>query len=270
MRIDLSLRSIDARISDLVDAARAAEAAGLDGVWVYDHLSGHSFGGSRAVDVWVALTAIAESTERIAIGPLVLNTAARHPAHIAVAAATLQERSGGRLRLGLGAGAGHGDPYAAELTMLGLPVLGAAERRQRVEETVGYLRALWSGGGDFLGRHHRLDDPTDVLLADPPPDLIVAANGPKMARLGGDIGDGLNVHDFQDDLVALAQLGRDRAAAREASDFELSIEGPDVTIWLDSDDPMRQRVLEASPDRVMLRWSPPDGIETITRLAQLD
>lgn len=269
MRIDLSLSCVDARVADLVAAARAVEGAGLDGVWVYDHLSGHSFGGTRAIDVWVALSAIVAATERITVGPLVLNTPARHPAHIAVAAATLQEHSGGRLRLGLGAGAGPGDPFAAELSMLGLPVLSAAERRARVAEVVGYLRALWSGHGDYLGRHFRLDDPSEVLLADPPPELIVAANGPKMARLAGEVADGLNLHDFQERLGELASLGRGHATARGAEGFEVSVEGPSVTAWLDPEDPMRRRVLDAAPDRVMLRWSARDGLDDLARLAHL-
>lgn len=262
MRIDLSLRSTGARVDELVAAASTAEEAGLDGVWLYDHLSGSAFGADRSVDVWVGLTAIATATSRVTIGPLVLNAAIRHPARIAVAAATLQELSGGRLRLGLGAGSGPGDPFADELVMLGLPVLGAAERRGRVADTIGYLRALWDGEGSYAGRLHRFDEPTGVLLPDPSPPIIVAASGPKMATLAAEHADGVNLHDFRPGIDRLAAIARERAAAG----FEVSVEGPDATAWLDPADPTAERMVAAGFDRVMLRWSPPDGLDVIRRL----
>lgn len=79
----------------------------FDAVWTYGHVSGVSANADWVLDPWVALTAIAGATERIHLGPLVLNATIRHPAHIAAAAATLQNASGGRVMLGMGAGTGH-------------------------------------------------------------------------------------------------------------------------------------------------------------------
>ena len=123
---DIVLSPIDARASVLVEAAVVAESAGFEAIWTYDHISGIAFGGRPVLDVWTVLASIAASTTRVGVGPLVINTVARHPAHVAVATATLQDLSGGRVRLGLGAGAGPESPYSRELAMVGLPVMSSA------------------------------------------------------------------------------------------------------------------------------------------------
>src|SRR5215213_288754 len=111
----------------------AAEEAGFDGVWLYDHLAGSVHGASRVVECWTTLTAIAAVVPRISIGPLVLNIANRDAGTLAVMAATLQEVSGGRLLLGLGAGGGRDTPYAAEQLALDRAVPGDRLRRRWVE-----------------------------------------------------------------------------------------------------------------------------------------
>lgn len=80
-----------------VRAAQRAEAAGWDGINVVDsqNLSGDSY---------VALTAMALSTERIAIGTGVTNPVTRHPAVTASAIASVQRLSNGRAVLGIGRG----------------------------------------------------------------------------------------------------------------------------------------------------------------------
>ena len=155
--IDVVLNTVDTSTRELAAAAAAAEQAGFAGVWCYDHLSGAVLGGRRCVEVWTALSVTAAATSDVVIGPLVLNASVRHPAHIATAAASLQELSDGRLQLGLGAGAGPESPYSRELAMFGLPVLDAATRRARVRDVAGYLLALWAGATSYRGEHHGFD-----------------------------------------------------------------------------------------------------------------
>ena len=136
MFIDVLFDPFDAQWSDVRDGAVAAEEAGFDGLWLYDHLAGSVHGATRVLECWTTLTAIAAAVPRLAIGPLVLNVANRDPGTLAVMAATLQEVSGGRLLLGLGAGGGNDTPYAAEQEALGRAVAGARIRRQAVEDAI--------------------------------------------------------------------------------------------------------------------------------------
>src|SRR5262245_26283598 len=106
MRADLLFDPFGGRWEDLRDAALAAEAAGFDGVWLYDHLAGSVHRAPHVLECWTVLSAVAAAVPRLTVGSLVLNVANRDAGTLAVMAATLQEVSGGRLLLGVGAGGG--------------------------------------------------------------------------------------------------------------------------------------------------------------------
>jgi alkanesulfonate monooxygenase SsuD/methylene tetrahydromethanopterin reductase-like flavin-dependent oxidoreductase (luciferase family) len=113
MKTDLLLIPMSARWADMRAAALAAEEAGFDGLWTWDHLRDPDGGSGPGVpEAWTVLTALAEVTRRLMLGPLVLNVANRHPGVLANMAATLQTISGGRLILGIGAGGSRRTPYA--------------------------------------------------------------------------------------------------------------------------------------------------------------
>ena len=81
MRFGLSLPNVgvyaDARA--LADLAREAEAAGWDGVFLWDSLHGDPAHPVPIIDPWVALTAIALATGRVRLGPMVTPVARRRP-----------------------------------------------------------------------------------------------------------------------------------------------------------------------------------------------
>ncbi len=258
MRFDLSLSPFDISIEDIVAAARLAETDGFDGVWVYDHVSGAVMGAGMVLDPWVCLSAIAAATETVDLGPLVLNSVVRHPAHVAVAAATLQQLSGGRLILGMGAGAG-ADSYGVELAMVGLPRLPAPVRRQLTEESIRMVRALWEGTGSFQGSHHRLVDATGFITPTPRPPIMVGANGPKMAALAGRVADAVNFHWYEPDLERLVAVARQTAGDRP---FEISVEALLEDEWLAGDG--LARLEELGVDRVTYRWNRSLGLESIS------
>jgi alkanesulfonate monooxygenase SsuD/methylene tetrahydromethanopterin reductase-like flavin-dependent oxidoreductase (luciferase family) len=87
----------------LARLAKKAEDAGWDGFFLWDHLL---YGPIPVVDPWVALTAIALSTHRIRIGPMVTPLPRRRPAKLAREVVSVDHLSGGRLILGVGTGAG--------------------------------------------------------------------------------------------------------------------------------------------------------------------
>src|SRR5262245_28931974 len=102
--------------------ALAAEQAGFDAIWLWDHLAGSIHRAGHVLECWTTLTAIAAVVPRVQVGSMVLNVANRDPGTLAVMAATLQEVSGGRLLLGVGAGGGRDTPYAREQEALGREV----------------------------------------------------------------------------------------------------------------------------------------------------
>src|SRR5579884_2406050 len=159
--------------------ARQIEQDGLDAVWVFDHLiyrTGEHEAGTW--EGWTILTAIADATERVELGTLVLCTAFRNPAVLAKMAATLDEISGGRLILGLGAGW-----HEAEFAAFGIPFDHRVGRFQDALRIIAPL--LRTGRVDYAGPYYEALNcallPPDPRPGGPP--ILVASESPRMLRL---------------------------------------------------------------------------------------
>ena len=255
MKVDLLLDPFGARGEDLLRAARTAEATGFDGLWTWDHLAGAVHGERQVHECWTLLATLAAVTERVTIGPLVLNVANREPAMTALRAATLQELSGGRLLLGLGAGGGRDTPYAEEQEALGRTVAPDPRRRAAVRDAVEAIRQTWTG---------RLGGTSGFLVPDPPPPIVVGGFGPRMATLAGEIADGFNTQAGHPGLADLAQLARQAHAARppattggSGGPFLLTAFAGLDPRWYRRESAGWRRAEAAGVDRLILITSPP-------------
>jgi len=141
----------------VLDLARAAEAGGWDGLFLWDHIARpHEPQRTVVGDPWILLAAVATVTSRIRLGPMVTPLARRRPQKVARESVTLDRLSGGRLVLGVGLGVNAG----GELTRFG--ELDDDKARAAVyDEALGLLKDLWSGEEvDHRGEHFTVDHVT--------------------------------------------------------------------------------------------------------------
>lgn len=181
--------------------ATAAEAAGFDSVWTFEHVvvpegytstypyarSGRA-PGLEQVDlpdplVWLTWCAAHTSTLRLGTGILILPQ--RNPVVLAKEVASLHVLSGGRARLGIGAGW-----LEEEFDAIGVPFAG---RGARADEWITAMRALWSpdGPATFHGEHVSFD--RAISLPHPPGGSVpvtVGGHSRAAARRAGRLGDG--------------------------------------------------------------------------------
>src|SRR5690606_4629353 len=125
----------------LVEAARGAERAGWDGVFLWDHIAYRPPVRALA-DPWVALAAMASATERVLLGPLVTPLSRRRVHKVARETVTLDRLSGGRLVFGVGLGSDRN----GELEPFG-EVVNQRERARLLDEGLARLTGFW--GGEF-------------------------------------------------------------------------------------------------------------------------
>ena len=189
------------------EVAVAAEAASFDSVWVFDHLLFRSVDETSGIhECWTILAAIAEATERVELGTLVMCTGFRNAGLLAKMAAAVDEISAGRLILGIGAG--WHDP---EFEAFGYPT---DHKVSRFEEALAAITALIrEGRADVTGRYVTMRDA--VLLPPTRPDLpiLVAAKGPRMLELAARHADAWNAAWFGLPDERLARLRRELAEA---------------------------------------------------------
>ena len=224
LRFSLRLNN-DLPVARFAALAAAAEDAGFDQVWISHDLFW------RSAPVLVA--AAAAATGRIGLGIGIMNPYSEHPAELAMHAATLQELSAGRFLLGLGAGAREFLAWAG----IDRPRPLAVTR-----EAVLACRTLLSrdrpaaGGGapeppdDQIGwqsaAHLRFDGP--------PVPIYLAAMGPRMLTLAGEIADGVLGLSFPPER-APAAAALVRKGAEAAGRDPVAIDVP-ACFWCSIDD----------------------------------
>lgn len=202
---------------DLAGLAARLEDAGCDGLYFAD----------LSHDALLGAAVAATGTKAMALGTSIALAFTRSPTALAYAAHDCNAASEGRFVLGLGP-----------------QVRPHIERRfglawhdpvKRMRETVLALRAVWQcwqegGALDFAGDFYRLSLMPPAFRPEPTPwggpPVYLAAVGPKMAEVAGEVADGLFVHAFatpayvRDVLLPAVARGLTRAG-RSRSDFQV-------------------------------------------------
>ncbi|HEX7103417.1 MAG TPA: LLM class flavin-dependent oxidoreductase [Nitrolancea sp.] len=168
MRFSIRLNN-DLPVDEYIRLARVAEAAGFDQFWVSHDLFVRS--------APVILAAVATATERIEFGTCIVNPYTLHPSEIAMFAATLDELSSGRFKLGIGAGA------AEFLKWVEIPQERPLRDTRRAIEQINAVLSGQPAPGWQPEAYMRFP-------AQPLP-LYLAAMSPNMLRLAGEVADGV-------------------------------------------------------------------------------
>ena len=176
MPIDIALTGLALPLAEFPAIAREAEARGYRTAWV---------GEASGAEAIVLSTLIATHTRRLGIANGVIPVQTRTPIVYGQAAATLAHLAPGRFALGLGlsseiiVGQWHGLPFAPSI--------------QQMREAVQIIRAAAAGERvSFDGKFYRLKNFRLAIPApSPPPRIYLAALGPRMCELAGEVADGV-------------------------------------------------------------------------------
>lgn len=197
----------------LAEIAHGADEAGVDTIWVPDHLiqvpehkvgeldgilEGDPFGAPKPMlEAYVTLGFVAAQTQRVRLGTMVTAVTFRPPSLLLKAVTTLDVLSGGRAWLGIGAGY-----YEEEARAMGLLLPPTAERFERLEETLHLALRMWRGDSSpFGGDHYQLEHPLNVpaALTRPRPPILIGGMGErKTLRLVAQYADACNLFEMPD------------------------------------------------------------------------
>jgi F420-dependent oxidoreductase-like protein len=213
----------------LAAVARAAEAGGLDTVWVPDHLLQVAPGstGEEMLEAYTALGYLAGQGSRIRLGAMVTAATYRAPALLIKAVTTLDVLSCGRAWLGIGTGY-----HEAEAVAMGLALPPTGERYQRLEETLRLALQMWSGDpSPFAGAHNRLGAPVNSpqALSRPHPPILIGGMGERRTlRLVARYADACNLFDIPDGGATIRRkldvlAGHCELAGRDYGEIEKTV-----------------------------------------------
>ena len=181
IKLGYKLMSEEHGPTDLVRNANRAEQAGFDFAAISDHFFPWVEEQGHSPLAWSVLGALANATRHIGLMTAVTCPIMRyHPAIIAQGTATLGLLSDNRFTLGLGAGERLNEHVVGE----GWP--GRGERHERLAEAVDIIQGLLAGTlTNYRGNYFKLDDARLFDRPDVKPPVVIAAGGPKAARLAG-------------------------------------------------------------------------------------
>jgi F420-dependent oxidoreductase-like protein len=190
----------DTIAAHLGEVVAAADEAGLDTVWIPDHLLQGAPGTSvtdAMLEAYTTLGYLAARSTRVRLGTAVTAVTFRPPSLLIKAVTTLDVLSGGRAWLGVGAGY-----HLDEARAMGLPLPETRMRFEHLEDTLRLALQMWSGDDSaFSGTHHRLERPVNSpnSLRRPHPPILIGGTGEQRTlRLVARYADACNLFDIPD------------------------------------------------------------------------
>lgn len=215
-------------IDDVIGIARQVEAAGLDDVWMANIFS---------FDAISTLMLVGREVPRIGLGTAVTPTYPRHPVAIAQQALTTAAASGNRFTLGIG--------LSHQLVIENMFGLSYAHPARHMKEYLNVLMPLARGeAANFSGEEYRvanvaLDVPGATRLP-----VVVAALGPAMLRIAGELADGTNTWMVGPRTMESHIVKRIREAAAGAGRPDPSIVGGFPIILTNKPDAARAQIAQ--------------------------
>jgi 5,10-methylenetetrahydromethanopterin reductase len=190
----------DLPIDGLVRQAVAAEAAGVDSIWVADE--------KFYRDPFITLGAIATYTSEVRIGTCVVEPYSRHPALISMAMGSLAELAPGRVVIGIGAGGS------------GFPPMGVQRKKPAtaMSEASAIIRGLLCGEEVTVEGNAIRFEAGRLNFATTPIPIYIAGRGPKMLKAAGRTGDGVIAAPYASPLALDEPLRMIKEGIKERSD----------------------------------------------------
>lgn len=207
-RFSVGLGGADSR-AEWRKKAQQAEDLGYDVITVPDHLG--------MISPFPALITMAEATNRVRVGTMVLDGAFYRSAWLARDVASVTQLTDGRFELGLGAGPDFAKP---EFEALGLPFPSGRQRIEHLRDLIVDTKALFAGDHQPPVHH---DIP-----------LLVAGGGDRLLRVAAEHADTISLAgipvgaDIDSDEIGDTALGRRAQFVRDAAgprfaDIELGV-----------------------------------------------
>jgi probable F420-dependent oxidoreductase len=225
----------------VVRLARAAEEAGWETFFVWDHLG--FVWGSPSSDPWISLSAVAVRTTHLKLGTAITPLARRRPQVVANALASLDLLSGGRMIFGAGLGG-----VREEFTAFGEPG-DAKERARMLDEGLTVLDGLWSGEPlTHHGQHYHLENVSLAPLPLQRPRIPIWIGGEgapalrRAARWDGWLAPATSPEGMAKDPERIAEMVAEIQHHRRAdTPFEVAVDG-----YSEPGDPTLPRAYEAA------------------------
>ena len=178
MRIGLMLGAdgASATIDDIVATAQDAERRGFATLWMANIFS---------FDAISTLSIVGRETQRLGLGTAVTPTYPRHPTAIAQQALTAAAATGNRFTLGIG--------LSHKIVIEDMLGLSYAQPARHMREYLSVLMpALRGETVNFDGELYQVHNLALTVAGAEPPPVVVAALGPMMLRIAGELADGTN------------------------------------------------------------------------------